>query len=149
MSYICCVDAACPEPVFLERKETEQLVHQFGDRFHPALTPGPNLRGYKIINGNTTPFHLACDAEMKVRAIGQQGGCRGVVGGVAAKPPVFAIDARQVTDHLGEAYDGQTCRIDNRLHPGCLKLRPGAAVETQARQAASERGDDAGCVQIT
>src|SRR4051812_22327851 len=39
MSYICCVDAASPEPLLFKRKQAEELVHEFPNNLDPTLSP--------------------------------------------------------------------------------------------------------------
>jgi hypothetical protein len=46
MADIGCVDTAFAKPGLFEGKQTEQLVDNFPEYAHPALTPSPDLRGY-------------------------------------------------------------------------------------------------------
>src|SRR4051794_36909971 len=129
MSYICCVDSARPEPLFFEGEKAEQFRDKLPDDPDSPLPPSPNLRRNQVVHGNAVPLHLACDAEVEIGTVCQQGSNRRMLCCVPAKATILAVDARQMADNLGKADDSQARGINDRLDARRLKPRSGTTIE--------------------
>src|SRR5437588_12818001 len=66
MSDIADVNSMLPVEVLLEGKDHNHLADIFADLFHPAGTPRPDLRAYKVKNRDTRFMKLARQAQVEV-----------------------------------------------------------------------------------
>ncbi len=116
--------------------------------FDAAFSPRPNLRGYKVDDGNSLPFQFLRDPEMEVGGIGEDGEIGLSFAGGGDKQLVFTPDARDVADDFDESGDCEVFGADDRLDTGGAQFGPGAAEKSAIGVSFAEFGDQFGGVII-
>ena len=107
MTYICCTDAALPEPGLFEREQAEEFVNKPADRFHTVFTPRPHLRSDQVEDGYAQSFQMSRQPQMEIGTVGEKRRDRPVLPHEANKSSILAVYSRQMERNLRQAYNGQ------------------------------------------
>jgi hypothetical protein len=148
MTCICSVDAMIAEPGFFEREEAKEFGDEAADGFDAALTPGPDLRGDEIEDGDAHFLEMAGKAEVEIWVVREDGGGGWMGAGVAEESAVLTVDAREVRDDFGQADDGEAGGVNDRKDALGLEFGAGAAEELGVGEGFAERGDEGGGVHV-
>ena len=97
--------------------------------FEAAFAPRPNLRGDQVNDGHLAFFEMREEVEVKAGAIGEDGEVGLFLVNGAFQFAEFAVNARDVGDHLDEADDGERGGIDDGTNAGLTHAGSGTAEE--------------------
>src|SRR5579872_18870 len=140
------------EKLFLKRKYAQQTVDHAAHLRQSALAPRPGLRSHQIDHRDGPArklFDESGHAQVKIGAIGQDGGAGMPDSNSTAQFSVFAIDARDVKQYLKKTHHRQTRGIHHRLYAFALHTSTGAAEELRIRKTNFERRHQTGSVQVS
>src|ERR1700738_1708796 len=107
---------------FLEGKDHQHAVHVFLDKLDAVFLPCPELRANKEEHRDAQAVKLLRQLEMNVGKVDQYRHVRPPIAQRLLQLAEFAVDARQVPHHLGDAHDRHVFRSDyalqsSRRHP--------------------------------
>ena len=89
---------------------------------HAALPPRPDLRSDQIEHRNIQQIQVTCQAEVKIRTVGEDGRVGRMRAKLTNQAAVVAVDAGKVTDNLRESDDGKPGRVEHGLDAGLLEV---------------------------
>jgi hypothetical protein len=148
MTYISCIHIPLSKPGLFKREKAKEFPNALADRAHAALSPGPDLRGDQIKDRHMQQIQVTCKAEVKIRAVREDGG----VGRMGAKLPhqatVVAIDAGKVADDFCQSDDGKPGRVEDGFDPGLFESRAGATKIGRVAVLFFQGANESGCVHV-
>src|ERR1051326_3464768 len=122
MSNIADLNAVAAIKLLLKGKDHDHLADIFLDLLHASGAPGPYLRADKVEHRNAPPMQLACQPQVEVREVDQDGGVGLALRSFGHQMLEAAADVRQVFDHFNQPDDGDIFRIDQQLAAGGTHL---------------------------
>ena len=134
MSDVVRIDAVGAKEGFLEGEDAQQAVDRGAHGRQPALAPRPDLRGYQVHARDTQPLQAPGHAQVKVRAVGEDGRRRALRRRGRAQFPVLAVNTGNVRNNFEDADHRQAGRIHHRPDAGRAHFRAGAAEHFEVRK---------------
>ena len=104
MSDIADVNSMLPVEVLLEGKDHNHLADIFADLLHPAGTPRPDLRAYKVKNRDTRFVKLTGQTQVEVRKINEDGGIGPTLFSFSHKLVEFFPNLREMSKDFSQAH---------------------------------------------
>src|SRR5579871_601782 len=142
------VDPMRAKELRLKRENAKQLIDGLPHSRQSALAPSPNLRGDQINHGNSEPFQVACQPEMKIRTIRQDGHVRPFLFSGADQLAILAVHARNMLDHFHKPDHRDACGIHHGANPGALHALPSTSEKLKIGMASAESSDQTGGVKV-
>src|SRR5689334_10576928 len=118
MPYVGRWNAVLLEEFFLEGKDTEKTVERRAHGLHPALLPGPGLRGHQVDDRHALTLQLARQRQMEAGRVGKDGDVGRLSGAGVDQLVHLTQDAGDVRDHLDDADHGQRTLVYYSSHSG-------------------------------
>ncbi len=141
-------DAFAVEEVLFEGEDTEEAAENAAEGFDAAFSPGPDLRGDQVEDGDGVLMEAGGDAEVEVGGIGEEGEGGAFGAGGVEESVEFPTDTGQVGDDFDDADDGKGGGVDDGADAGGAELGAGAAEEIGVGVEFAEFADDEGGVEV-
>jgi len=117
------------EKRLFKRENAEQAAECTAHGSDSPLSPGPNLGGDEVDDGDARQGQAPRDAQVKIRRIREDGDMRAQFPSGSQQLAIFPIDAGNVQDHLGQSDDRQAGGVDYGADTGGAQPRSGTTEE--------------------